>query len=61
MIEKRETFHKALVGTPQYIDSEVAVCDCEEDPSNFFLVVGVDNDNNLELEVDVDSFEPLIY
>lgn len=45
MIKKREEFHKALVGSPGYIDSEIAVCD--ESDNSFVLIVGKNNEDNI--------------
>lgn len=56
MFEKREEFHNALVGSPAYINSEIAICDNDEDKTSFFLIVGNDNnDKNVEYEIDIDN------
>lgn len=44
-----ERIHKALVGSPAYINSEIAIC---EDQEGFTLVVGKENDDNCLIEVD---------
>lgn len=51
MAKLRDKFNYALMGSPAYIESEIAVCNCEEDDSCFFLVVGDSNDYNLDLEI----------
>lgn len=45
---KREEFHKALVGSPAYKNSEIAVCD--EDETSFLLIIGNNNSDNLYLK-----------
>lgn len=59
MAKLREKFHYALVGSPAYIESEIAVCDCREDDSCFFLAVGNDNDRDLYLEIKSDDIVDL--
>lgn len=59
MFKARETMHNALVGSPAYINSEIAICDCEEDKTKFLLVVGNSNDNDVEFGVDFESFKPV--
>lgn len=44
-----EKFHEALVGSPAYINSEIAIC---EEQEGFVLIVGNENDNNCNVEVD---------
>lgn len=44
-----EKLHKALVGSPAYINSEIAIC---EEQEGFVLVVGNENENNCTVEVD---------
>lgn len=52
MIKKREEFHKALIGSPAYVDSEIAVCD--EDDTSFLLIVGKNNDNDVYYNINAD-------
>lgn len=48
MFEKKEAIHDALVGSPAYINSEIAVCDVDD--ITFTLVIGELNDNNAEFD-----------
>jgi hypothetical protein len=52
MAKLRDKFCSALCGSPAFVESEIAVCDCIEDESCFFLAVGNDNDCDLDLEID---------
>lgn len=47
--ETKEKFHKALVGSPGYVNSEIAICD--EDEESFLLIVGNKNDDDIAFEV----------
>ena len=49
MHELRDKFCLALMGSPAFIDSEIAVCDLQDDA--FTLIVGNSNDNNIDLDV----------
>lgn len=40
----KELMHKSLVGSPAYINSEIAICDNAD--NTFSLIVGNSNDNN---------------
>lgn len=51
MIKKREEFHEALIGSPAYQDSEIAVCD--EDDTSFLLIIGKNNENNIKYNISV--------
>lgn len=56
----KEQFHHALVGSPAYINSEIAITDGDA-PNEFFLVVGNSNANNLEttlVEADSNAVKP---
>ena len=44
-----ETLHKALVGSPAYVDSEIAIC--EDDNGGFSLIVGNSNENDCIIEI----------
>lgn len=44
----KERFHKALKGSPAYINSEIGICDSKKD-NEFYLIVGKDNKDNLRL------------
>lgn len=45
---KMEEFHKALVGSPAYINNEIAIC--EDGDCCFVLIVGNDNNNDLDVK-----------
>lgn len=49
MIKLREIVHLSLVGSPAYINSEIAVCDLQDDA--FTLIVGNNNDHDVEYDV----------
>lgn len=49
--ENIEKFHYALVGSKSYIGSEILLSE-NEDHNGFILVVGNNNDNNIEIDVD---------
>ena len=40
-LEKMEEFHNALVSSPAYVNSEIAICHSDE--NSFLLVVGKNN------------------
>lgn len=44
-------YHNALVGSPGYIDCEIAICDDDEDPDSFYLIVGNRNNNDLYVTI----------
>ncbi len=50
----KEGFHNALVGSPAYINSEIAICDGGEE-CDFFLVVGNNNDNDLAVDLNING------
>ena len=57
MEQEREKIHESLVGSPAYVESEIAVC--EENQSVFILVVGNRRPGyDLRIDVDVDKFYP---
>jgi hypothetical protein len=55
MIQKRNEFHEALVGSPAYKKSEIAICEMKEDETSFMLVVGNNNINNISKIIDSDD------
>ena len=57
MIQVREKFHKALVGSPEYVDSSIAICDDDKDDTVFYLALGNLNENNIQIEVDSNDLE----
>ena len=55
MEQEREKIHEALVGSPAYVESEIAVC--EENQSVFILVVGNRRINHdLRVDIDIENF-----
>ena len=55
MFKAREIMHNALIGSPGYINSEIAICDNDEDSTSFHLFVGETNDDNVEFKVNNDD------
>lgn len=55
----RDEICEGLVGSPAFINSDIAVCD-DETAEGFYLVLGGDNGRNLliSIEGDVDLDEP---
>ena len=53
--ELRDRLCEALVGSPAYVDSEIAICD--EGDDGFILVVGNPNAKNVAFELDGSSIE----
>ena len=49
MHELRDKFYLALMGSPAFIDNEIAICDLQDDA--FTLIIGNSNDNNIDLDV----------
>lgn len=47
--EWRDKFCEALVGSPAFINSEIAVCDDNE--CNFVLIVGESNDHDMTFDI----------
>lgn len=47
--EWRDKFCEALVGSPAFINSEIAVCDDNE--YNFVLIVGESNDHDMTFDI----------
>lgn len=58
-VQKR--FHDALVGSPAYQNSEIAICDGDNAPDNsyFYLAVGLDSTMGpmFDCHIDVDSYD----
>ena len=51
----KERFHESLVGSPAYINSEIAICDGDYD-DEFYLVVDNDNkDDNIQINIHADD------
>lgn len=49
--EMRDRFCKALVGSPAFVNSEIAVCD-GKNGEEFFLAVGEVNGNDITIQID---------
>lgn len=49
MLKLREKVHLGLRGSPAYRNSEIMVCDLQDDA--FTLIVGNNNDNDVEYDV----------
>ena len=62
----QERFHNALIGSPAYINSEIAICDGDAStskqpkPDSFYLAVGLESGQgpqfDVKIDVDSDSF-----
>ena len=53
MMQQQTKMHNALVGSPAYINSEIILCENPNDPTEFSLIVGENNANNLLLGFDL--------
>ncbi len=54
----KEDIHKALVGSPAYVNSEIAICDGDDPSSSFCLIVGNDQENpddNVTINIHLDA------
>lgn len=51
--DRRDAYHEALVGTPGYLNSEIAIV--EEDENSFTLCVGNSNDNDIHITIDTNN------
>lgn len=49
MFKVREDVHDGLCGSPAYINSEIAVCDLQDDA--FTLIVGCSNEHDVEYDI----------
>ena len=49
--EARQCIHMALTGSPSYINSEVCLSDLND--TELYLIVGEDNKQNLEIELNI--------
>ena len=49
MFKLREKFHLGLVGSPGYINNEIAICDLQDDA--FTLIVGNCNGEDVDYDV----------
>lgn len=49
MEELREKFHNGLKGSPAYINSEIAICDLQDDA--FTIIIGNCNDHDIDMDV----------
>lgn len=53
-----ESIHKSLVGSPAYINNEILL-NIDKDPNNIILIVGKDNENDTELNVNFRSISKI--
>lgn len=51
MYTQRDAQHEALVGSPAYINSEIAII--EEDANSFTVCIGIPNGNDINLTLNV--------
>ena len=49
--EVRQCLHMALTGSPGYINDEICLSDLND--TDLYLIVGEDNKQNIEIELDV--------
>lgn len=50
----KERFHEALIGSPGYVESEIAITDGDYN-DEFILVVGNSNNNNITFNIFADN------
>ena len=55
LLEIKEQFHKALTGSPAYVESEIAICD--RDNKSFYLIMGKDNDNDIIKKINTNNIK----
>ena len=48
----KNDIHEALVGSPAYKNSEIAIVDDDNDSDSFILAVGENNSSNLEMSLE---------
>ena len=60
MLKIREEFHNALVGSPAYVSSEIAICTENHDGIEFNLVVGNNNSNDITKVIELENIKDLI-
>lgn len=53
MMQQQTKMHNALVGSPAYINSEIILCENPNDPTEFSLIVGENNDSNVQMDIDL--------
>lgn len=53
MMQQQTKMHNALVGSPAYINSEIILCENPNDPTEFSLIVGENNDSNVQMNIDL--------
>ena len=53
MMRQQTKMHNALVGSPAYINSEIILCENPNDPTEFSLIVGENNDSNVQMDIDL--------
>lgn len=52
LMRVKEDFHYGLVGSPAYIESEIAITD-GDNPNSFELIVGNKNNSDLHININV--------
>ena len=57
MHKLRDRMCQALVGSPAFIESEIAVCDFVDVPNAFTIVVGNENDADIEFDLVESDFK----
>ena len=60
MLKIREEFHSALVGSPAYVNSEIAICTENHDGNEFNLVIGNNNSNDITKVIELENIKDLI-
>ena len=60
MLKIREEFHKALICSPAYEGSEIAICTENPDGDEFNLVIGECNNNDITKVIEVENIKDLI-
>ena len=53
MMQQQTRMHNALVGSPAYINSEIILCENPNNPTEFSLIVGENNDSNVQMDIDL--------
>ena len=52
----KNDIHEALVGSPSYKNSEIAIVDDDHDSDLFTLAIGENNSSNIELSLEAAVF-----
>lgn len=51
----KEKMHNALAGSPAYIESEIAICD--EDDNTFHLIIGNNNECDIKKTINTNDLK----